>query len=208
MFPALRLRGLAGIFLPGATKRSDFGDFVRTVCPMPERAAVFLDYQNCWAAIREAMVGVRTGTPRSGQFDPLALASLLLTRKTQAHSLVGVWTYRGRPDPRRDPRGHTANLRQSQAWAAGGVHVRTRALQYPRDPDARPREKGIDVWLAVDMVRMALTDQFDVAILGTGDTDLQPAVEAVLDAGKRVEVIGWGRVKSAAASPFRSGISG
>ncbi len=43
------------------------------------------------------------------------------------------------------------------------------------------------------MVGMALTDEFDVAILGTGDTDLQPAVETVLDAGKRIEVIGWAR---------------
>lgn len=160
---------------------------------MPNRAAVFLDYQNCWAAIREAIVGVPTGTPRSGQFDPIALADHILKRKAEFHSLVGVWVYRGRPDPRRDPRGHTANLRQSQTWEARGVQVRTRALQYPRHPDARPREKGIDVWLAVDMVRMALTDRFDVAILGTGDSDLQPAVEAVLEAGKRVEVIGWGR---------------
>lgn len=34
-------------------------------------------------------------------------------------------------------------------------------------------------------------DEYDVAVLMSADTDLTPAVEHVLDAGKRVEVAAW-----------------
>jgi uncharacterized LabA/DUF88 family protein len=37
----------------------------------------------------------------------------------------------------------------------------------------------------------AVRDEFDVAVLMSADTDLVPAVEAVLQAGKRCEVAGW-----------------
>ncbi len=49
-------------------------------------------------------------------------------------------------------------------------------------------EKSIDVQIAVDMVRYAAADYFDVAILVSGDGDFSPAVEAVKEMGKQVEV--------------------
>lgn len=48
--------------------------------------------------------------------------------------------------------------------------------------------KGEDILLASDMVRGAYTDQYDVAILLSGDGDFVPAVQSVLDAGKQVIV--------------------
>jgi len=49
-------------------------------------------------------------------------------------------------------------------------------------------EKEIDVLIAVDMVRLAFEDGYDVAALLSGDGDFTPAVESVLRAGKLVEV--------------------
>ncbi len=49
-------------------------------------------------------------------------------------------------------------------------------------------EKRIDVQIAVDMVRYAAQDYLDVAILISGDRDFVPAVEAVKDMGKQVEL--------------------
>lgn len=48
-------------------------------------------------------------------------------------------------------------------------------------------EKGIDVRIAIDMVSLAYTQAYDVAILVSNDADLVPAVEKVKDLGKHVE---------------------
>jgi len=52
-------------------------------------------------------------------------------------------------------------------------------------------EKMTDVNIAVHLLRWAVEDKFDTAVLITGDSDLVPAVEAVKDlyAEKRVNVI-------------------
>lgn len=54
-----------------------------------------------------------------------------------------------------------------------------------------PRVKGVDVQLAVDMVKFASNNNYDTAILVAGDEDFVYAVEAVKDSGKQVEVAGW-----------------
>lgn len=57
-----------------------------------------------------------------------------------------------------------------------------RMLRYPRNyPAAPPQEKGIDVALAVDFVRLAFQGAYDVGIIASHDTDLAPALEAVRD---------------------------
>ncbi len=48
-------------------------------------------------------------------------------------------------------------------------------------------EKGVDISIAVDMLRYAYNDSYDTAILVTGDGDFVRAVEAVKDMGKHVE---------------------
>jgi hypothetical protein len=53
------------------------------------------------------------------------------------------------------------------------------------------REKGIDVLLALHLVLGAIRDEYDVAILFSGDTDLVPAIDEVLAVGKRVENAVW-----------------
>ena len=57
-----------------------------------------------------------------------------------------------------------------------------------RDP-SRPdvyHEKGVDVQIAVEMIRFARQDKYDVAYLVSSDTDLVPAVQEVKDFGKEV----------------------
>lgn len=48
-------------------------------------------------------------------------------------------------------------------------------------------EKGVDIFLAVDMLKYAYDDMYDTAILVSGDGDFAEAVEAVKDRGKHVE---------------------
>lgn len=47
-------------------------------------------------------------------------------------------------------------------------------------------EKAVDVMLAVDMVRMALDDEYDTAYLFSADGDFTPAVELARAKGKKV----------------------
>lgn len=61
--------------------------------------------------------------------------------------------------------------------------------RFQQDKDGRLHEKGVDVYLAVDLVRLAAEDAYDVAIVFSGDADLVPAVETVRQVyKKRVEV--------------------
>jgi uncharacterized LabA/DUF88 family protein len=74
----------------------------------------------------------------------------------------------------------------------------TRTLRYPPDwPQARAQEKGIDVALAVDFVQMAMAGEYDVGVIMSTDTDLRPALEAVLrlrsQGGPVCEVAAWAR---------------
>ena len=48
-------------------------------------------------------------------------------------------------------------------------------------------EKGVDIKIAVDMLRLAHNNAYDTAILVSGDGDFADAVQAVKDMGKHVE---------------------
>jgi len=58
------------------------------------------------------------------------------------------------------------------------VHLRT--LQYPRNwPTNSSKEKGVDVEMAIEIVRSAITGAADVLIVATRDTDLVRALDLV-----------------------------
>lgn len=57
--------------------------------------------------------------------------------------------------------------------------------------DYRFQEKGVDVGLAVSIVRDALKDEVDRIILASSDTDLIPAVLLAKDEGKEVIYVGF-----------------
>lgn len=53
--------------------------------------------------------------------------------------------------------------------------------------DGGVHEKGVDIYLAVDMLRYAYNDIYDIAILISSDGDFSEAVNALKDLGKHVE---------------------
>lgn len=50
------------------------------------------------------------------------------------------------------------------------------------------REKGIDVMIVVDMIRMCLKDEYETAVLISGDADFIPALNIIKESGKNVIV--------------------
>jgi hypothetical protein len=146
------------------------------------RVCVFLDWQNVYHCARESFDLTR-GPATAGQVDPVALGRLLVARIPHG-VLTEVRIYRGRPSRRRDPRSFAAFRRQTEAWRRTGglVSVIARDLRYLGDwPARRAEEKGIDVALAVDFVLMAARGDYDVGVLFSSDTDLVPALEAVIE---------------------------
>ena len=49
-------------------------------------------------------------------------------------------------------------------------------------------EKGVDIMVATDLLKLAWDDLYDVAILVSGDGDFAYAVQAVKNLGKHVEI--------------------
>jgi uncharacterized LabA/DUF88 family protein len=143
---------------------------------------VFIDYMNVFNDARLAFGSPPFG-PSDGQINPMQFGRLLAAREplgtTRSRECAEVRVYRGRPDPRKEPRTYSAHMRQCAAWEQAGATVVTRPLRYPRSwPSEREEEKGIDVQIAIDMIMMAVTGALDVAVLASTDTDQRPVLEA------------------------------
>jgi hypothetical protein len=157
---------------------------------------VFLDYQNVYRGARDAFHPPLSPS-QHGQIDPVGLGELITRRSRFDRSLAEVRVYRGQPDAARDPKGYAAWSRQVESWRRDPrVVVISRTLRYPPNwPRGKPQEKGIDVALAVDLVLMAVRHEYDVGIVMSTDTDLKPALEAVVDLGgnpyPKCEVAAW-----------------
>jgi uncharacterized LabA/DUF88 family protein len=119
-------------------------------------------------------------------------------KEPTVRDLVQVRIYSGRPSSARDPKTYGAHMRQCERWGRElNVLVIARSLRYPRNwPAERAQEKGIDVHLAVDLVRGYALDEFDIGVVASTDTDLVPALEAVFDLDRKlgyppIEVCTW-----------------
>lgn len=61
-------------------------------------------------------------------------------------------------------------------------------LMYPPG-GGKPVQKGVDMRVALQMVRLAYNNAYDTAILVSGDADLVEAVRTVKELGKQVEYV-------------------
>lgn len=162
-----------------------------------KRVAVFIDWQNAYRSARRAF-GLESMPNEHGNFCPFRLARILAFGNSRGAEgeLCKVQVHRGLPSSSRDSIGHGASRRQAAAWTATSpvVQAHLRPLQYPHDfPASPPREKGIDVQLALGVVECVITEKCDVAILFSNDTDLLPAIEAVarLRDDQAIETAAW-----------------
>lgn len=141
-----------------------------------KRVALFVDYQNVYQSARRAF-GLEHAHHCEGQIHPRRVG-LRAKDLLPGRELSEVVVFRGMPAPHQDQKGYDACQRQVAKWnATSQVRCITRPLNY-REP-SRPREKGIDVAIAIEMVAGAIDGRFDVAVLFSGDTDLLPAAEFI-----------------------------
>ena len=172
--------------------------------PAEKRVYAFFDGQNLFGTARTAF---GYSYPN---YDPIALAKAVCAgRVDEGWRLDGIHFYTGIHDQRRDRRWYEFWSRKLQAMGTRGVSVFTRPLQYIEVPlpdgsvYSKPREKGIDVRIALEIVRLGFEAVYDVALIFSQDQDLSEAVSDL-----RLIARSQGRwLKVASAFPVSTGTS-
>jgi len=163
--------------------------------PVNKRTVAFVDGQNLFHAAKEAF-----GYPWPN-FDLFRLVSDVCIQEKL--SLVAVRFYTGVPEPTESPFWSHFWAAKTAVMGRQGVHVYTR-------PVRRGREKGIDVRLAIDIIRMAHRGEYDVALVFSQDQDLSEVADEIRLLS--LEQDRWLRIVSAfpwsATAPNHRGING
>lgn len=168
-----------------------------TLPPKPIRAVAFFDGQNLFHCAKAAFGYTFPN------YDPVALARAVCAR--QGWDCVAVRFYTGVPDVADNPFWNHFWMAKGAQMGREGVHLYTRSLRYRnkqvRLPDGGIHtfldgdEKGIDVRIALDVIRLAHKGEYDVALLFCRDQDLsEVAAEIRTIAGEQNR---WLKIASA-----------
>jgi len=147
--------------------------------PSVKRAVAFVDGQNLFHAGREAFGYTYPN------YDVKALAQTICS--AQGWQLIQSRFYTGVPDSSDNAMWNHFWNAKLLAMSRQGVYTYSRPLRYRNKlvmlPDGREHsvlageEKGIDVRIAIDVIRMAHRDEYDVALLFSQDQDLSEAAK-------------------------------
>jgi uncharacterized LabA/DUF88 family protein len=160
-----------------------FGINMAIVEPETKRAVGFFDGQNLFHHAKAAFGHYHPN------YDPRKLLSSLCLSHGWRDSAVRFYT--GVPSAIEEPMWHGYWNARLLSMTRSGILVTKRELRYHRvsivGEDGStvekpvPQEKGIDVRLALDVVRLARQAQFDVAVIFSQDQDLAEVVKEVKD---------------------------
>ncbi|MSO89046.1 MAG: NYN domain-containing protein [Rhodospirillaceae bacterium] len=120
-------------------------------------------------------------------YDPMALARAVCASK--GWQSAGVRFYTGVPDAIDNPFWNHFWTAKGAHMGRQGVHVHTRRLRYRNKQVRLPNgathsfldgdEKGIDVRIALDVIRLAHSRDYDVALLFCRDQDLSEVADEI-----------------------------
>jgi len=156
---------------------------------MNKKALVFIDGGNFYFKLKKLTSELDIGTRISLlKFDFNAFSKWLVGDD----DLVEVRYYMGKLSRKRgDLKSESMYANQQKLIGKLQQQKVSVALgQIIKHPDGSHHEKGVDVRLAVEMIRLARQNKYDIAYLISSDTDLVPAVEEVKDIGKVVQYVG------------------
>lgn len=149
--------------------------------PENKRAIVFFDGQNLFYAVKVAF------GYKYPNYDIIALAEWVCGQNKW--ELEEIRFYTGIPDPQDDPKWNTFWSRKLSVMGKQGVKVYARPLRYRNQTvvlsDGSQKtvlvgqEKGVDVRLALDVVRVARENRCDVIVIFSQDQDLSEAAEEI-----------------------------
>lgn len=149
--------------------------------PSVKRAIAFIDGQNLFHAAREAFGYTYPN------YDALLLAAAVC--RAQSWSLVASRFYTGIPDASDNAFWHHFWAEKLALMGKQGVTVFSRPLRYRnvqvRLPDGSlhtflsGEEKGVDIRIALDIIRLAHTRVYDVALVFSQDQDLSEVADEI-----------------------------
>jgi len=149
--------------------------------PGVKRAVAFVDGQNLFYAAKKAF------GYRFPNYDPKALAERITA--TRGWTLSQTFFYTGIPDRTDNPFWNHFWTAKLAVMGTRGIRTFSRSLRYRnqtvRLPDGGTttilvgEEKGVDVRLALDVVRMGRENRYDVALIFSQDQDLSEAADEV-----------------------------
>jgi uncharacterized LabA/DUF88 family protein len=142
--------------------------------PATKRAIVFFDGQNLFHAAKDAF---GYSYPN---YEPILLAEAICN--SHGWTLSGVRFYTGVPDARDDARWQHFWFEKLNHLKRRGAFVFSRTLRYRNKqvklPDGSTHsflaaeEKGVDVRIAIDIIRLGHRREYDVAVVFSQDQDL------------------------------------
>ena len=162
------------------------------------RVVAFFDGQNLYRSVKAAFGYTYPN------YDPTKLSRLLCAK--QNWQLESVRFYTGIPRPQDDPFWNTfwinklANLgRQKVIVYKRYLAKREKEIETPSGIISVPYlvEKGIDVRLSIDIIRMALKGMYDIALIFSQDQDLSEVAEEIRNISKEKNM----HIKIASAYP-------
>ena len=141
--------------------------------PKTPRAVAYFDGQNLFKTAQHLF---GHATPN---YDVVALSRLVCAMR--GWELAGVRFYTGIPPATKNPKWH--GFWESKLRHMGLLGVKTAALELRYRPTPgggeRAEEKGVDVRIAVDIIRGALHKEYDVALVFSQDQDLSEAAKEI-----------------------------
>jgi uncharacterized LabA/DUF88 family protein len=167
--------------------------------PEQKRVIAFFDGQNMFHGIRDTL------SIRTPNYDPEALARLLCETQP-GWTLVETRFYTGVPGISHNPAWHGFWANKLSALnRRPNVTIYSRTLHYQpvalSNGETRlvPKEKGIDVRIAIDMISLTLRKQLDVILLFSQDQDFSEVAREIREIS--IDQQRW--IKIASAYPTR-----
>jgi uncharacterized LabA/DUF88 family protein len=162
------------------------------------RVHAFFDAQNLFLSTKECF------GYKYPNYDPIKLAQKI-TELEENRKLIKVNFYTGVHEVNRNEFLHHFWMNKLQGLRRAGVNVYYRFLKYADykkqtssgdfETITKPREKGVDIKLAIDLIKFARKGMYDIAIIFSQDTDLNEAVNEIYEIRK--EFNRWIRLECA-----------
>ena len=144
------------------------------------RTIVFIDGQNLYHLAKRAW-GSAASTAYSWPSYDVEKLSLALVEAAGGRTLTEIRFYTGVPDPRVGPREEFWH----GFWSNKIRYLRRRGIYVYRGRVNRGgQEKGVDVSLAIDLIRATYDRQYEHAIIVSQDSDFGPAVSLAREIGE------------------------
>ncbi len=171
--------------------------------PSNKRVSFFIDGQNLFHGVKEAF------GYRYPNYDVKKLSRCVCEKQGWGEP-ISIHFYTGVPGKHKSPQWHSFWRRKLDEMKKHGVSVFSRTLVYSRtehsfkgssQPKSIGREKGIDIRLALDVIREVSEDICNIAVIFSQDQDFSEIAKDVRSIAEREKR--W--IKIVSAFPFSLG---